>query len=133
MNLHPTEQEIGFVGRMLTAFNDEAVGPDGHRPLNIVEYDGDGNVVAGLCGGTYWGWMHLDVLWVSEACRRQGIGSRLLEAAEKEAADRGCRHVHVDTMSWQAPLFYRKRGYRVISVLEDIPEGHRKYHLVKDL
>ena len=37
------------------------------------------------------------------------------------------------TMSWQAPDFYKKYGYRIIGELENIPEGNKKYHLVKDL
>ncbi len=53
--------------------------------------------------------------------------------AEDEAKARGCHSVHVDTMSWQAPEFYKKFGYVVISELQDIPTGHKKYHLIKQL
>ena len=35
-------------------------------------------------------------------------------AAESEAKKRGCHSVHVDTMSWQAPEFYKKHGYKII-------------------
>ena len=77
--------------------------------------------------------MYIDILWVHEEYRKQGIGSRLLAAAEKEATLRGCHHVHVDTMSWQAPAFYQKYGYEVIGVLPDIPRGHQKYLLQKSL
>ncbi|MCQ2613950.1 MAG: GNAT family N-acetyltransferase [Treponemataceae bacterium] len=98
-----------------------------------MEYDEDGNVIAGILGGTYWGWMHLDILWVDEKYRKMGIGSKLLKAAEEEAVCRGCHSVHVDTMSWQAPEFYKKHGYRIIGELENIPNGNKKYHLVKEL
>ena len=133
MNPNPTKQEIEYIRDALTRFNDERVGEDGYRPLHFAEYDAEGNVIGGILGGTYWGWMYIDILWVHEDYRKQGIGSRLLAAAEKEAVLRGCHHVHVDTMSWQAPAFYQKHGYEVIGILPDIPRGHRKYLLQKAL
>ena len=77
--------------------------------------------------------MHIDILWVDDKFRGQGLGSKLLLAAENEARRRGCHSVHVDTMSWQAPDFYKKHGYKIISELEDIPLGNKKFHLVKNL
>lgn len=133
MNNRPTEKEIQLVRAALNAFNDGQVGADGHTPISLVEYDENGNVIGGLIGGTYWGWMYVDVLWVDEKHRRQGIGSKLLLEAEEEAVRRGCHHVHLDTMSWQAPLFYQKHGYEVIGVLPDIPRGNQKYLLQKAL
>ena len=133
MNMSPSENEIRFIREALYQFNREQVGDDGHASLNIVEYDEDGNVIGGILGGTYWGWMYVDILWVSEKHRRKGIGKKLLCAAEKEALRRGCHHVHLDTMSWQAPEFYKKQGYDIIGVLPDIPSGNQKYLLIKAL
>lgn len=133
MNHNPNESEIEFVNNALARFNDAKVGPDNHELLNIVEYDDSGNVIGGILGGTYWGWMHIDILWVDEKFRKQGIGSKLLQAAEDEARRRGAHSVHVDTMSWQAPDFYKKHGYKIISELNDIPKGNKKYHLIKQL
>jgi len=101
MNYNPSEKEIEFVNNALAKFNDEKVGPDNHELLNIVEYDENKNVIAGILGGTYWGWMHIDILWVDEKHRKTGLGTKLLHAAEEEAKKRGCHSVHVDTMSWQ--------------------------------
>ena len=133
MNRHPSETETDYIREALNQFNCAHVGDDGHTPLNLIEYDADGNIIGGLLGGTYWGWMYIDILWVREDHRRQGVGSRLLTEAEKEAMRRGCHHVHVDTMSWQAPMFYQKHGYEVIGVLPDIPLGNQKYLLMKAL
>ena len=133
MNANPTKTETDFIRDSLAKFNDERVGADGHTPLNIVEYDEDGNIIGGILGGTYWGWMYVDILWVREDHRKKGIGSRLLAEAEKEAVRRGCHHVHLDTMSWQAPDFYKKHGYEVIGVLPDIPDGNQKFLLMKKL
>ena len=131
MNDKPSKEEISFVRDALESFIDSCVGKDGHLPLNIVEYDNDNNVIGGILGGTYWGWMYVDILWVHESYRRKGIGSKLLSLAEKEAVRRGCHHVHLDTMSWQAPEFYKKHGYEIIGILPDIPSGNQKYLLMK--
>ena len=133
MNFSPTENEIERIRRELKQFNNETVGEDGHAPLNIVEYDPNGNIVGGILGGTYWGWMYVDILWVEESHRHKGIGSKILREAEKEAIRRGCHHVHLDTMSWQAPGFYKNHGYEVIGILPDIPSGNQKYLLMKAL
>ena len=133
MNRHPSEAETDYIREALNQFNCAHVGDDGHTPLHLIEYDADGSIIGGLLGGTYWGWMYIDILWVREDHRRHGIGSRLLTDAEKEAVRRGCHHVHVDTMSWQAPMFYQKYGYEVIGVLPDIPLGNQKYLLMKAL
>ena len=77
--------------------------------------------------------MYVDILWVHEDYRRKGLGSKLLIEAEKEAIHRGCHHVHVDTMSWQAPKFYEKHGYETIGILPDIPKGNQKHLLMKTL
>ena len=133
MNITPTENEIKYIREALNQFNNKSVGEDGHTPLNIVEYDENDKTIGGILGGTYWGWMYVDILWVDEKHRQKGIGSRLLCAAEEEAIRRGCHHVHLDTMSWQAPEFYKKHGYEVIGMLPDIPSGNQKYLLMKAL
>lgn len=133
MNYNPNKKEIEFVNNALEKFNNMHVGPDNHLLLNIVEYDENQNVIAGILGGTYWGWFHIDILWVDENFRSKKIGSRLLIAAENEAKKRGCHSVHVDTMSWQAPEFYKKHGYELISELDNIPNGYKKFHFIKRL
>ena len=133
MNISPTENEIKYIREALKQYNNESVGEDGHTPLNIVEYDENGNIIGGIIGGTYWGWMYVDILLVHENHRHKGIGSKLLIEAEKEAIRRGCHHVHLDTMSWQAPEFYKKLGYEIIGILPDIPNGNQKYLLIKAL
>jgi ribosomal protein S18 acetylase RimI-like enzyme len=133
MNYNPNKNEIEFVNNALEKFNNMHVGPDNHVLLNIVEYDENQNIIAGILGGTYWGWLHIDILWVDENFRSKKIGSRLLIAAENEAKKRGCHSVHVDTMSWQAPEFYKKHGYELISELDNIPNGYKKFHFIKRL
>jgi GNAT superfamily N-acetyltransferase len=71
-----------------------------------------------LLGGTYWGWLYVSILWIDEKYRKNGIGSKLLKDAETEALRRGCEYAHLDTMSFQALGFYKKKKYRVKTVIK---------------
>jgi GNAT superfamily N-acetyltransferase len=91
-------------------------------PLNLLLRDANGTVRGGLLGESGWGWLHIHILWVAEAERRRGYGGELLARAEAEARRRGCHGVHLDTHEYQAPDFYRRRGYEVFGVLNDYPK-----------
>jgi hypothetical protein len=53
---------------------------------------------------------HLFELDLREALRRQGLGSRVLKAAEEEGARRRCTRAILSTLSFQAPGFYQRQG-----------------------
>lgn len=129
----PAEEDAEFVRQRLTEFNALHAPPDTHRLLAIFVRDENGAILAGLLGGTYWGWLHIDYLWVDEALRGAGYGRRLLAMAEQEAIRRGCHHAHLDTMSFQARAFYEKHGYEVFAELHDVPLGHSRISMKKAL
>ncbi|WP_051308044.1 GNAT family N-acetyltransferase [Deinococcus ficus] len=91
------------------------------------------HLVGGLAGSVRRGWLDVDLLWVSDEARGQGIGRMLLDQAEQEAQRMGARHVKLSTFDFQAPAFYQARGYSVYGVLEDYPAGCTLYLLRKDL
>jgi len=93
----------------------------------------DGAVQAGLYGWTWSGCLEIRYLWVAEALRGQGIGSRLLATAEQTARERGCHLALLGTHSFQAPEFYQRRGYEVYAVLDGYPAGHQSLSLKKSL
>src|SRR5262249_13966040 len=103
----PAQREII---KGLRAFNVAAVGKFDHQPLTVTLKERS-KVVGGLVGETFWGWMFIRLLWVSDKYRGRGFGTALMEAAEEEARTRGVRNVYVDTFSFQAPEFYHKLGY----------------------
>lgn len=81
------------------------------RPLHVVAESDDGTVAGGALGRTWGRCCELQQLWVAPASRGQGLGTRLMDAFEAAARARGCRLVYLDTFSFQAPGFYRDRGY----------------------
>lgn len=129
----PDPEDLRTVRDGLDTFNHMYAPPDSYQPVAIFLRDDAGALRGGLLGATYWGWLYIEVLWLEEPARRGGHGSELLAAAEQEALRRGCRHVHLDTMDWQALPFYQKRGYTIWGRLDDLPEGHTRYFLRKDL
>ena len=116
----------------LVAYNRAAAGEFNHRPLTVTIRE-CGKIVAGLSGETFWGWMFVSLLWVSDAWRGHGYGSALMDAAETEARSRGVGNVYLDTFSFQAPEFYKKLGYREFARLDEFPPGHRRIWLTKAL
>ena len=85
-------------------------------------------IVAGV-GGWDDGAVHH--LWVEEPYRNQGIGTWLLQEAEKEMQENGAYMIMVTAFDWAAD-FFTKRGYAITGVLEDLPQGHREYDLRKN-
>jgi GNAT superfamily N-acetyltransferase len=63
--------------------------------------------------------------------RGQGLGSRLLAAAEAEAWRRDCLGVFLDTFEYQALPFYQRHGYELFGTLDGYPPGWRQYHVRK--
>jgi GNAT superfamily N-acetyltransferase len=129
----PSKEDVDRVAGGLNEFNEKIVGPDRYRPLHIFARDEQGRIAGGLLGGIWWRQLHIDILWLEESQRGQGLGQAILAAAEEEGRRLGCVQVHLDTMSWQAPGFYQKLGYRIFGELDNFPPGFRKYFLVKEL
>jgi GNAT superfamily N-acetyltransferase len=129
----PDPADVRAVRDGLDAYNRARVSDDTYRRLTLILRDPDATVVGGLLGGTYWGWLYVEILWVAEHVRGAGHGRALLAAAEQEAVRRGCHHAHLDTMSFQSRSFYERQGYTVFGELRDIPAGHQRYFMQKAL
>jgi Acetyltransferases len=113
---------------------EQKAGPPELRPLVVVLSDPDtGSVVGGLWGRTSWAFLVVELLFVPEACRGQGIGARLLQTAEEEAMRRGCHGAWLDTFSFQAPEFYRRQGYTLFGTIENYPPGYARHFFRKHL
>ena len=129
----PNPDDVEAVSHNLLNFTRQHAPEDHYRPLTIFLRKADQTLMGGLLGETYWGWLHIDIFWLDPSARGHGLGQKMLQLAEYEAWQRGCRRVHLDTMDWQALPFYQNRGYTIFGVLDDLPEGHKRYFLYKIL
>ena len=129
----PQSNDLEAFWSILREFNDEKAGPSNFQPLVVLLRDKDGNVVGGLNAETYWQWLYVENIAIKESMRRLGFGSRMLQMAEQEAVQRGCKFAYLSTYSFQSQLFYERRGYVSFGTLDDFPEGHRRIFLKKSL
>lgn len=93
----------------------------------------NGKVIGGIRAAAFWNYCIIELLWLSDEARGQGIGSKLMDAAEDFAKAKGFGYMRTETLSFQAKPFYEKHGYKVFGELPDYPKGHVTYCLVKEL
>ncbi len=127
------EAAVAELRERIIAFNIAVTGYDDGRSLSCFLRDNGGEMYAGLDGFTWGGYAMIEWLWVAEAARGNGLGRRLVLAAEREAEARGCAVVRVNTHTFQAPDFYRTLGYSEIGRAEDAPVGHGEVFFSKRL
>jgi len=104
-----------------------------YEQINLVLRDDDGQIQGGILGYWVWNWIHMDILWIDEKLRGQGYGSQLLSEIERMATDRGCECIELDTYSFQAPDFYKARGYENCGTIEYAQGQVARYYMVKRL
>ena len=102
--------------------------------IEFVAKNEEGIEIGGILGGIgYWNGLEVKILWVKEAYRKKGIGSKILKHAEKIAIEKGAVISMLDTFDFQAEEFYLKNGYKPIGEIKDFPKGHRRIYFSKIL
>ena len=61
---HFEKADIEHLGAGLREFNRQHVEDDNHQPLAVFLRDGKYQIVGGLHGATYWGWLYVAVFWI---------------------------------------------------------------------
>jgi len=129
----PKPEAVQAIEAGLTA-HAEKLGLKGDwAPKWILARDPSGAVQGGVRYLIVFDWLFVHWLWVAEAYRGGGVGSKLMEQAEAAAREQGCRGVYLDTFTFQAPRFYERRGYREFGRLENFPSGQSRIWFAKRL
>ena len=132
-----SKEERNFINDSINDYNHSHVPaflPDTWIPLEYIVKDESKNIIGGLLSGLgYWGGLQINILWVREDQRKNGIGTQLLKHVEQDAVSKGATISILDTFDFQAKEFYLKNGYAIFGELNDFPKGHRRYYLSKKL
>lgn len=135
--LSSTNKEIDFIDSKICEYNESKVPFELSIPSSKINrhiQDDMGNIIAGInCIYYAWKCIYIDVLWVKEEYRGTGIGSELLSEIEETAKEYGCHLIHLDTFDFQAKDFYIKQGFDIHGVLDDCPQGHKRYYMKKNI
>jgi GNAT superfamily N-acetyltransferase len=118
----------------LAAYNKETFGRIDTQTLDIlVRDDKSSEIIGGLLGRSSLGLFFLDLFYLPKELRRSGLGSRIMGLAEDEARRRGCTAAFVYTVTFQAPEFYERHGYRRFGEIACPPDGTTRIFLAKPL
>ncbi len=130
----PNATDVAVIDGGLADFNAEHSDYHDKRELAVLARDkATGNTIGGLLGRTSLGLLFIDLVYLPPVLRGQDIGSRMLGMMEQEAARRGCRSATVMTISFQAPGFYERHGWREVGRVPCDPPGTFRVFLSKML
>ena len=130
----PSAEERWVIGEGLRRYNEEKAGYSDSRELAVLVSDPETKeIVGGLLGRTSLGLLFVDLFYVPSSLRGRRVGTRALEMAEEEARRRGCSAAILYTISFQAPGFYERHGYRAFGTIESGPPGTRRIFMTKTL
>ena len=130
------ERTIGGTKRAvlggLLRYNSEKMGKQKYRRFAVSLRD-KGAIVGGIVGEVWMNVLFIQLFWIEQKLRGKDHGTGLMRAIEQEARRFGATRSYVDTMSFQAPGFYRTCGYREFGSLEGYPDGVTRHWFTKSL
>ncbi|HQT62961.1 MAG TPA: GNAT family N-acetyltransferase [Acidocella sp.] len=115
----------------LTSFHEALLGPGTSGPFAALLHDSVGTLQGGVWGRNYYNWFFIEMLFIEEAHRAQGLGATLLATAEAEAIKRRCTGLWLDTMNPNALHFYLRHGFESFGELPNYPNNTRRVFLRK--
>ena len=116
----------------LIRYNTEKMGKQKYRRFAVSLRD-DEAIVGGIVGEVWMTVLFIQFFWIEERFRGQGHGTALIEKIETEARRFGAVRSNVDTMSVQAPDFYRACGYEAFGAIDGYPGGVTRHWFSKPL
>ncbi len=136
VKIDPMKDELDTIHNGLHLYNKPYIGEAADKKdlrFAVLAKDETGHLMGGVKAVGFWGWLHIEQLWVEEESRGTGLGKTLLFKTEAFAMENGFFYSRLETTGFQAKGFYESHGYEIYGVLEDLPKGFNLYHLKKTL
>src|SRR5258708_4261636 len=106
----------------LIGYNNEKMGKQKYKRFAI-SLRSDDEIVGGIVWEVWTAVLFIELFWMEEKYRGKGYGKKLIKAIEDEARRFGATRSYLDTMSVQAPEFYRACGYQEFGSIDGYPGG----------
>ena len=116
----------------LIGYNTEKMGKQKYKRLAISLREGE-TIVGGIVGEVWTTVLFIQFFWMEQKLRGKDYGTRLITAIEDEARKFGATRSYLDTMSFQAPGFYRACGYEEFGSIDGYPKGVTRHWFTKAL
>lgn len=116
----------------LIGYNTEKMGRQKYKRLAVSLRD-RGRIVGGIVGEVWTSVLFIQLFWIEQKLRGKDYGTKLIGAIEDEARRFGATRSYVDTMSFQAPGFYRGCGYEEFGFIDGYPGGVTRHWFTKTL
>lgn len=110
---NPNQEDIQVLIRGITDYAKQQRGFDALDFFAFFIRDENNTIVGGCNGGTLYGGLHIDSLWISDVIRNKGWGTKLVEAALTYGKEKNCNFATVNTMDWEALGFYQRLGFKI--------------------
>ena len=116
----------------LIGYNTEKMGKQKYKRFAISLSERN-KVVGGIVGEVWTTVLFIQLFWIEQKLRGKDYGTKLIKAIEDEAKRFGATHSYVDTMSFQAPGFYRACGYKEYGSIQGYPGKVTRHWFTKSL
>ena len=116
----------------LIRYNTEKMGKQKYKRFAVSLREGN-KIVGGIVGEVWTAVLFIQFFWLEQRLRGKGYGTKLIKMIEDEARRFGATRSYVDTMSIQAPGFYRTCGYKEFGSIEGYPGGVTRHWFTKSL
>ncbi|WP_353095165.1 GNAT family N-acetyltransferase [Tissierella praeacuta] len=126
-----SEEKANYIHRRLQEYNSRYI-TDSEDLSYCIENE-NGECIAGIVASRDMDCITVDYLFVDDAYRKNGYGSKLLTYLEEQAIRLDVKRIILNTFGFQAPAFYEKQGYQLFGKIEPCFNDYGQYFFKKEL